>query len=190
MRGDSLAKVAARRGCTAYFKALTPFEGTADDVHLTIIGTQLGSVKISPPLATQLLTDGLRYPRAVVDGYHLDGPGETDEDVVHFTIRVAAGIVRAAPSPAAIPGFMFIWDFLALDDDPTSKSGANGPDIVKSVEAYDAAIGSLLAALEAQGILEDTNIIFTLDHGKVDAHKQVVLGTHGQTQRRRRPAPP
>jgi len=79
---------------------------------------------------------------------------------------------------------MFIWDFLALDDDPTSVSGSNGPDIVKSVEQYDAAIGDLLAALAQQGILADTNIIFTLDHGKVDAHEQVALGTHGQTNAR------
>ena len=185
VRGDSLYKVAARAGLrTAYFGQLPPFEGTADDVHLTIIGAQLGSVKISPPLATQLLTDGLGYPPAVVDGYHLDGPGEDQEDVVHFTIRVAAGIIRAAPSPAAIPGFMFIWDFLALDDDPTSQSGANGPGIVQSVEQYDAAIGDLLAALDQQKILADTNIIFTLDHGKVDTHNQVALGTHGQTNAR------
>ena len=184
-RGDSLYKVAARAGLrTAYFGQLPPFEGTADDVHLTIIGALLGSVHVTPTLAEQLLTDGLHYPQAVVDRYHLDGPGETDEDVVHFTIRVAAGIIRAAPSPDAIPGFMFIWDFLALDDDPTSQSGANGPGIVKSVEQYDAAIGELLSALDNKGLLADTNILFTLDHGKVDTHQQVALGTHGRTNAR------
>jgi arylsulfatase A-like enzyme len=184
VRGDSLYKIAARAGArTAYFGQLPPFEGTADEVHLTIVGTSLGPVTATPALAQQLLTDALHYPPSVVAGYHLEGPG-VGEGVVPFTIRDAASAIRAAASPAEIPGYIFIWDFLALDDDPTSQSGASGPGVVKSVEAYDAAIGELLAALEAQGILADTNILFTLDHGKVDAHKQVVLGTHGQTNAR------
>jgi hypothetical protein len=184
VRGDSLYKVAARAGArTAYFGQLPPFEGTADEVHLTILGTSLGPVTATPALAAQLLTDALHYPPSVVAGYHLEGPG-AGEGVVPFTIRDAASAIRAAPTPAAIPGYIFIWDFLALDADPTSQSGASGPGVVKSVEAYDAAIGELLAALEAQGILADTNILFTLDHGKVDAHNQVVLGTHGQTNAR------
>jgi len=181
-RGDSLYEVARRAGLrSAYFGELPPFEGTADDVYLTMIGAKLGPVSVTPELARQLFTDGLDYPPAVVDRFHFEGPGDADEDIVHFTIRLAADIVRAAPSPDAIPGFMFVWDFLALDDDPTSRTGAGGPDIVRSVEDYDAAIGALLGALEAQGILESTNILFTLDHGKVDTHRQVVLGTHGET---------
>jgi arylsulfatase A-like enzyme len=184
VRGDSLYKVAARAGArTAYFGQLPPFEGTADEVHLTILGTSLGPVTATPALAEQLLTGALHYPPSVVAGYHIEGPGP-GEGVVPFTIRDAASAIRAAPSPAAIPDYIFIWDFLALDDDPTSQSGASGPGVVKSVEEYDAAIGELLAALEVQGILADTNILFTLDHGKVDAHQQVVLGTHGQTNAR------
>jgi arylsulfatase A-like enzyme len=185
VRGDSLYKVAARAGArTAYFGELPPFEGTADDVHLTIVGTSLGTLTATSDLARQLLTDGLHYPKSVVGGYHFDGPPEGGEDVVHFTIRQAAESVRAAPSADAVPRFMFVWDFLALDDDPTSQSGASGPGVVADVEQYDAAIGELLAALDAKGILADTNILFTLDHGKVDTHQQVVLGTHGQTSAR------
>jgi arylsulfatase A-like enzyme len=185
VRGDSLYKVAARAGArTAYFGELPPFEGTADDVHLTIVGASLGSVTATSDLARQLLTEGLRYPKSVVDGYHFDGPPDGGEDIVHFTIRQAADAVRAAPSADALPRFMFIWDFLALDDDPTSQSGASGPGVVADVEQYDAAIGELLAALDDKGVLDDTNILFTLDHGKVDTHNQVALGTHGKTSSR------
>jgi arylsulfatase A-like enzyme len=185
VRGDSLYRVAARGGAhTAYFGQLPPFEGTADDVHLTIVGTSLGPVTATPDLARQLLVQGLRYPSAVVDRFHFEGPPGGGEDPVHFTIRAAADAIRAAPSPDDVPRFMFVWDFLALDDDPTSHSGASGPGIVADVEQYDAAIGALLSALDDKGILADTNILFTLDHGKVDAHKQVALGTHGQTTAR------
>ena len=185
VRGDSLYEVARRAGVrSAYFGQLPPFEGTADDVHLTIVGTPFLASTITPDIARELLTGPLHYPPSVVDRYHLDGPGDAGEELVHFTIRDAAAFVRAAATPEAVPPFLFIWDFLALDDDPTSASGASGVDIVKSVEQYDAAIGDLLAALGERGLLEDTNILFTLDHGKVDAHKQVALGTHGQTNAR------
>jgi len=51
-RGDSLYEVASRAGLsTAYFGELPPFEGTADDVHLTIVGTSLGSLTATPDLA-------------------------------------------------------------------------------------------------------------------------------------------
>jgi len=150
VRGDSVYEVARRAGLrTAYFGQLPPFEGTADDVHLTIIGAQLGSVTITPAIARQLLIDGLDYPPAVVDRYHLVGPGAEGEDIVHFTLHDAAQAVRAAPSADAIPGFLFIWDFIGLDEDPTSRSGASGADVVKEVEQYDAAIGELLNALDA-----------------------------------------
>src|SRR5262249_37069209 len=103
-RGDSLYKVAARTGARpAYFGQRPPFAGTADDVTLTIVGTSLGALTATPALARQLLTDGLRYPAAVVDKYHFDGPPEGGEDVVHFTIRDAADAIRAAPSPDDVP---------------------------------------------------------------------------------------
>ena len=80
-----------------------------------------------------------------------------------------------------MPAYMFIWDFIALDDDPTSSYGADGNAIVKVVEEYDAALGDLLAALQEKSLLDSTNILFTLDHGKVDTHNQVALGTHGES---------
>jgi hypothetical protein len=185
VRGDSLYEVARRAGLrSGYFGQLPPFEGTADEVHLTIVGAPFAGMTITTDLARTLLTQGLHYPPAVVARYHLDGPGEAGEGLVHFTIRDAAAFVRAAATPEAIPPYLFVWDFLALDDDATSASGASGPGVVASVEAYDAAIGDLLAALGERGLLDETNILFTLDHGKVDTHAQVVLGTHGQTNAR------
>jgi arylsulfatase A-like enzyme len=78
-----------------------------------------------------------------------------------------------------MPAFMFVWDFLALDDDPTSTYGADGPQLAQIIADYDAGIGELLSALDAKGLTASTNILFTLDHGKVDTHNQVALGTHG-----------
>jgi hypothetical protein len=80
-----------------------------------------------------------------------------------------------------MPDYMFIWDFIAVDDDPTSTYGADGNAIVQVIEEYDAALGDVLAALKEKSLLDSTNILFTLDHGKVDTHKQVALGSHGQT---------
>src|SRR3954463_8018038 len=80
-----------------------------------------------------------------------------------------------------MPDFMFIRGFIAVDDDPTSTYGADGNAIVQVVEEYDAALGDVLAALREQSLLDSTNILFTLDHGKVDTHNQVALGSHGQS---------
>jgi arylsulfatase A-like enzyme len=185
VRGDSVYRAVHRAGLrSAYFGELPPFEAGADEVHLTIVGTQILSTTLTADLASQLLTGPLHYPADVAARYHLDGPGAAGEDVVHFTIHDAAAFLRDVPSKSAIPDYMFVWDFLALDDDPTSVSGASGPDIIKSVEQYDAAIGDLLSALTELGVLDETNIVFTLDHGKVDTHDQVALGTTGTTTTR------
>ncbi|HEX4403826.1 MAG TPA: alkaline phosphatase family protein [Polyangia bacterium] len=185
VRGDSVYRAVHRAGLrSAYFGELPPFEAGADEVHLTIVGTPVLSTTLTADLASQLLTGPLHYPPDVAARYHLDGPGTAGEDVVHFTIHDAATFLRNVPSKAAIPDYMFVWDFLALDDDPTSVSGASGPDIIKSVEQYDAAIGDLLSALTELGVLDETNIVFTLDHGKVDTHNQVALGTTGTTATR------
>src|SRR5882672_6761109 len=71
-RGDSVYQAARRSGLrSAYFGQLPPFEAGADEVHLTIIGASFGATKITAGLASGLLTDILRYPAAVVNGYHL-----------------------------------------------------------------------------------------------------------------------
>jgi hypothetical protein len=74
---------------------------------------------------------------------------------------------------------MFVWDFLALDDDPTSSYGADGAALAQIIQQYDAGLGQLLDALDAKGLTASTNILFTLDHGKVDTHNQVALGSRG-----------
>ena len=190
VRGDSVYR--ATRGATAvpgpsgpsgYFGQLPPFEAGADEVHLTIVGAQIatsfGALTVTAAIGAALLTDSLGYPQAVVDRYHFVGPAAAGESYAHFTLREAARYVRATAASQPMLRFMFIWDFLALDDDPTSVSGANGPGLVAVIEEYDQGLGDLLSALTEKDLLDDTNIIFTLDHGKVDAHNQVVLGTRG-----------
>jgi len=179
-RGDSVY-AASRRigGRNAYFGELPPFEAGADDVHLSILGLQSGSLTVNLSLGKILLQDGLFYPQRVVDSYHFDGPPAAGESFTHFTLRNAADFVRATSASKPMPSYMFIWDFVALDDDPTSVSGADGPGLIAIIEDYDLALGELLTALSDKGLLDDTNILFTLDHGKVDTHNQVVLGTRG-----------
>jgi arylsulfatase A-like enzyme len=179
-RGDSVYQAARRAGLhSAYFGQLPPFEAGADDVHLTIVGSAFGATTITAEVATGLLTGLLHYPKAVVAGYHLEGPADGGESSTHFTLRSAAAHVRATSAAQPMPSFMFVWDFIALDDDPTASYGSDGAAIVQIIEDYDAALGDLLAALSEKSLLDDTNILFTLDHGKVDTHQQVALGTRG-----------
>ena len=42
---------------------------------------------------------------------------------------------------------MFVWDFVALDDDATASTAPTEPQIAQIVEDYDAGLGELLAAL-------------------------------------------
>ena len=179
-RGDSVYGATRRAGGhSAYFGELPPFEAGADAVHLSMVGLSLGALTATADLAETLLVDGLLYPRAVIDGYHFDGPPAPGESFTRFTLRNAADFVRSTSTSNPMPAYMFVWDFVALDDDPTSASGADGPGLIAVIEDYDAALGDLLSALSDKGLSDDTNILFTLDHGKVDAHNQVVLGTGG-----------
>jgi hypothetical protein len=186
VRGDSVYQ-AVRRAATAtatpmtsaYFGQLPPFEVGADEVHLTLGGAKLGSLTVTPSIVQLLLTTSLGYPKEVVDRYHIDGPPGVGESSAHFTMREAALRVRSSSPASPMPGFMFIWDFLALDDDPTGVSGANGPGLIAAIDDYDAGLGDLLSALTEKELIDDTDILFTLDHGKVDTHNQVVLGTSG-----------
>jgi len=180
VRGDSVyGATHAAGGRSAYVGELPPFEAGADDVHLSILGTMFqtpfGPLTVDEPTAKNLLTNSLGYPSNVANGYSYDGPPESGETQTQFTLRAAADYIRNHPMPA----FMFIWDFLALDDDPTTQYGANGAQIAQIIEDYDAGLGELIAALTDKNLLDSTNILFTLDHGKVDTHNQVVLGTQG-----------
>jgi hypothetical protein len=180
VRGDSVYSAThAAGGRSAYVGELPPFEAGADDVHLSIVGTMfdtpLGTLTVDAMTAKNLLTNSLGYPSNVANGYSYDGPPESGETQTRFTLRAAADYVRNH----AMPAFMFVWDFVALDDDVTSVYGADGAQIAQIIEDYDAGLGELLAALTDKHLLDSTNILFTLDHGKVDTHNQVVLGTHG-----------
>ena len=63
---------------------------------------------------------------------------------------------------------------IGADENAEHEAGQRADD-----EDYDAGLGELLRALEERGLLANTDILFTLDHGKVDTHNQVVLGTRG-----------
>ena len=180
VRGDSVYSAThAAGGRSAYVGELPPFEAGADDVHLSILGTMFqtpfGTLTVDETTAKNLLNNDLGYPSNVTNGYSYDGPPASGETQTQFTLRDAADTIRNHPMPA----FMFVWDFLALDDDPTSTYGADGPQIAQIIGDYDAGLGELITALTDKKLLDSTNILFTLDHGKVDTHNQVVLGTQG-----------
>ncbi|MHB8417676.1 MAG: alkaline phosphatase family protein [Myxococcales bacterium] len=185
-RSDSVYLATERAGIhPAYFGQLPPFEVGADDVHFTITGATFAGITVTPDIAVALLTSPtlLDYPQSVVASYHFDGtnvnPRNPGESLAHYTIRDAAATIGSLSSPDQMPRYMFIWDFIALDGDPTSAYGADGPQLAAVIEDYDDAVGDLLDALEQQGLADQTNIVFTLDHGKVDSWQQVCLGTHG-----------
>src|SRR6185312_10379625 len=180
VRGDSLyGATSAVGGRSAYVGELPPFEAGADDVHLSIVGTMfqttLGPLTVDATTAKNILTMSFGYPSDVAAGYSYDGPPDAGETQTHFTLRDAADYVRNHGLPAT----MFVWDFVALDDDPTSAYGADGPQLAQIIDDYDDALGRLLTALDDKKLTASTNILFTLDHGKVDTHNQVALGTHG-----------
>ena len=180
-RGDSLYTLTAQLGQrSAYFGQLPPFEAGATDAHFTIIGATLDGFMLDYDTASGLVQQFLKYPADVVAADHLDGPAAPGETLSHFVFADAARYVKETPEPQ-IPRYMFIWDFIALDGDPTAEFGADGPELRKVVEDYDAAIGVLLDALGNKGLLDDTDIVFTLDHGKVNTHNQANLGSHGNT---------
>jgi arylsulfatase A-like enzyme len=180
VRGDSLYTAThAAGGKSAYVGELPPFEVGADAVHFSILGlmlnSPLGLLTIDETTAKNLLTNVLGYPANVANGYVYDGPPQSGETQTRFTLRDAADFIRNNTMPTT----MFVWDFLALDGDPTGAGGADGPQVAQAIADYDAGLGDLLSALDEKGLTDSTNILFTLDHGKVDTHNQVALGTQG-----------
>ena len=157
-------------------------------MRLTIVGTTFGTITVDQSSAALLLGNVLGYPADVIKGYTFTGPPDAGETQLHFTLRDAAAFVRAART---VPAYMFVWDFIALD----GAGGRRARDRQRRgrrnrSRTTTRRLGELLAALADRGLIDGTNILFTLDHGKVDTHKQVVLGTHGaeRLDGRRRPA--
>ncbi|MHB1844179.1 MAG: alkaline phosphatase family protein [Deltaproteobacteria bacterium] len=177
-RGDSVYQAAHRLGIhPSYLGQLPPFELGADDVHFTIGGSTLYGIPVSWDLGKTLLETLLDYPSSLVEGgsYHLDGPGYPGETTAHFTFRDAANLIAASTPENPIPRYMYLWNFPAVDNDPTSVFGAEGVGVI---EDYDDAIGDIIQALDSKGLLAQTNIVFTLDHGKTNTLNQAVLGAH------------
>ncbi|HJZ84029.1 MAG TPA: alkaline phosphatase family protein [Polyangia bacterium] len=161
---------------STYVGLLPPFERGADEVHFTVYQAKLfGLLTITQQVAQAILMQ-LHYPPDVVAGFKLDGPPMDGEALNQFTLRDAAKLFQQAamggPPP---PHFLFVWDFVALDGDPTSTDGGSGPAVKKIVEDIDAGIGQLMAAVRAAGYEDRTSYVVTLDHGKVDATNQVAF---------------
>lgn len=176
-RGDCVYQAAHRLGIhPSYFGQLPPFELGADDVHFTIGGATLYGIQVNWDVGSAMLIGLLQYPDALVNGgsYQLDGPGNPGETTTHFTIRDAAIFIQAH-SVDQIPRYMYFWDFPAVDNNPTGEIGA---EVVKVIEDYDDAIGDVIQALDSKGLLDRTNFVFTLDHGKTNSYDQAVLGSH------------
>ena len=88
-----------------------------------------------------------------------------------------------------MPAYLFIWDFIALDESDAAAPATDSAHAAAIIEDYDAGLGELLAALTDRGLADTTNIVFTLDHGKVDTHNQAALGLTAASgpRARRRP---
>src|SRR6185437_8326877 len=149
-RGDSLyGATSAVGGRSAYVGELPPFEAGADDVHLSIVGTMFQTTL--GPLTVDATT--AKNILTMSFGYPSD---------------VAAGYSYDGPPDAGETQTHF-----------TLRDAADGPQLAQIIDDYDDALGQLLTALDDKKLTASTNILFTLDHGKVDTHNQVALGTHG-----------
>jgi predicted AlkP superfamily pyrophosphatase or phosphodiesterase len=180
---------AAGLGPSYYVGQLPPWDVGADHVHYTVKDATLFGIPLDSSTITQLLGSLFHYPddyvanRVTLDGPPTPAPFLPDggpETIEHFTLRDAADVWQATLANGnPPPRYMFVWAFIALDGDPTAKYGADGDELASVVTDYDDAIGKLLAAIDASPYAGKVNILFTLDHGKVDTHKQVQLGNKG-----------
>jgi predicted AlkP superfamily pyrophosphatase or phosphodiesterase len=162
-----------------YVGQLPPWEWGTDMAHFSILDAAVFGITLDGPTIKGILLNSLNYPTDVVSNHvSLDGPPDAGETIEHFTIRDAAEVWnKAVASGTKPPRYMFVWAFIALDDDPTSTYGGDGPQIAAVVDDYDNAIGDLLNAIDNSPYKGQVNIMFTLDHGKVDTTEQVALGT-------------
>jgi hypothetical protein len=161
---------------STYVGMLPPFEHGASEVHFTLNGAYLEGLQITTDLATTLLECTLHYPPDYVKTLHLDGPPNPGESLGHYTMEDAAQIFRAAAQgQGTVPRVMFVWDFIALDGNPTNKFGADGPGLEKVIADYDHGLADLQQAVIDSGYGERTDFVLTLDHGKVDTNNQAEI---------------
>ncbi len=194
---------AAAKLPTTYVGQFPIWDIGADVSHLALLNESLMGIQADAQTVDGVVSGIFKYPQPYIDQHFiLDGPGDTpatidhsttmqgpwttkatyagsaDETTEHFTIRDAAEVWKAAAAGQKPPRYMFVWDFLALDGDPTSEYGADGTQVAKVVADYDDAVGDLLKAIAQSPEAGQVNIMFTLDQGKVDTTKQAALGTY------------
>ncbi len=96
--------------------------------------------------------------------------------VDEFLIACAADIIREYA-----PEVFFVHN--GVMDDIRHKNGVFGPWINPALDIVDKHIGQLCEALEAAGVLQDTDIFLVSDHGQLDIKRtiklNVLLADHG-----------
>lgn len=176
VRSDGLYRLAARSGMQSAFVGQLPtLEAGADQVHLTSIGMTIEGHTLDRLSALGMLA-ALRYPPSLMRQYALDGPPSAGETSSHFVMRDAAAFVRGTCAERPMPQVIFVWDLLDYDTPGTPSNNQ------AAIEDYDQGLGQLLAALSERDQLANTNIVLTLDQGRVDVHNQAVLGTQAGAQ--------
>ncbi len=187
VRGDSVyGATHAAGGRSAYVGELPPFEAGADDVHLSILGTMFDDAARS--------ADRRRDRRPRTSSRRRSATRRASPTATATTGRRRAARRRRSSRCATPPTRSATTRCRPSCSSGTSSrsttirpacTAPTAPQIAQIIEDYDGGLGELLDALDAKGLTASTNILFTLDHGKVDTHNQVALGHARRRQRRR-----
>ncbi|SHJ37617.1 Type I phosphodiesterase / nucleotide pyrophosphatase [Arenibacter nanhaiticus] len=97
---------------------------------------------------------GYLFEKNMVD---LDFNGKTDKETVAKAMKF---VVKEKP--------VFTFIHLTHPDNEGHEVGHGTPEYYKAVEGVDALVGDIVATLEKKGMLEDTILIFSSDHGGID----------------------
>ncbi len=181
----STGAIHAAGGRSAYVGELPPFEAGADDVHLSIVGTMF-ETPLGP--LTVDATDGedaadrrrstIRKPSPTATAS--TGRRRAGETQTHFTLRDAADFVaRPTATTRCRPSCSSGTSSRSTAIRPASFGADGAQHRRRSSRTTTPASASSSRRSTDKNLLDSTNILFTLDHGKVDTHKQVALGTRG-----------
>ena len=97
----------------------------------------------------------------------LIGAGD-DTELDALRTRIAIAFLQHRPRLLAV-------HLIALDT-ASHRHGPYSPEALAALESDDRHLGTLLAAIQAAGLRDDTTIVLTSDHGFVRVERQVRLG--------------
>ena len=168
-------------GRTAYVGELPPFEVGADDVHLSIVGTTLRRDhrrRAERAACSSTTCSATRVGGR--QGYTFDGPARPPARRSSTSRCATPPLTCATATP--VPAYMFVWDFIALDDAERPRlRRRRRASVAAIIEDYDAGLGELLAALADQGL--------TRQH-QHPVHARPRQGRHAQPGRARHATAP